>query len=481
MMKKLLLACAVCSILSFSFFFSSPMINPVYATETPKNYVITFQENTSQAAMEAALQAKNLQASKMFGDLGMAVVKTTNETAVQELKQNPSVIAVELEATVSIPQPLVAQSATSPEVSSLSTPPSFTDPLYASLQWHIRRVRADKAWEQGYTASHDTVVGIVDTGIASNHPELGPNIVYEKCFTSFQPTCDPYPQFPGAGTHGTAMAGIVGSLINGVGVIGVSPNVGLANLNVSEIGPDGIPTVFDSSIWAAIQDAADHHFDVLNFSFEEILQKPLSEEDQQRVQNWRRVVKRAHKKGVTMIASAGNDGIDLSDTDVISVPCELPEVYCAGATNIRPQPTFPQVGFFDEAAFYTNYGKKAVDIAAPGGDCGGPDFQTCVTTPDPRYFVWTTSVAADAVCALTHSCPTAFTASIGTSFSAPHTAGVAALIIDIYKHETGHRLKPDQVEKILTKSAEDLPDIPQLGAGMVNAEEAVEKVLDLIH
>lgn len=451
-------------------FFYLGTASPVFATQQQR-YVVTFDEGTSGSVMQTVLEEKNFQATQLFEDFSFAIVTTDNETGIMALEEEQDVESVDVDHTLRIPQLEVSVDTPSQE--------AITDPIYLQSQWHIRRIYADLVWNLGYKGSHDTIVGVIDTGIASNHPDLASNIVYQKCFTS-QPSCDPYPQFPSniGGGHGTVVAGVIGSAINGVGVVGVAPEVGLANYNVSEM-IDGVPTVLDSSVWAAIHDATQQHIDVLNFSFAEVMQKPLSKEDKKRVNNWKRVLSRAHARGVTLVGAPGNDGLDLNDLDIISVPCELPHVICAAATNIRPQPIFPQEGFVDEAAFYTSYGDRAVDLAAPGGDCGGPDINTCITAPDPRYFIWTTSVAPNATCAVTHDCPVSYTASIGTSFSAPHTAGVAALIIDTYKERTGRDLRPSQVERIMTRTADPLPAYPQLGAGVVNAYAAIQRVMQM--
>ncbi len=449
----------------------------VAASNTVQSYVVTFKDGTSVNAMDTTLQQYGLQSQSVIDDSSIAVVKTTNDTAIAQLKTNVQVDSVTVEGSMNIQQFNVYSNDYQ-----LPTPLPVTDPIYTTFQWGIRSIYADKSWDMGYKASHNTVVGIIDTGIASNHTDLGPNIVYQKCFTSFQTTCNPYPQIPSAlsGNHGTLMAGVLGAVIDGVGAVGVAPQVGIANYNVSEFDASGNPTVFDSSIWAAINDAAKHHFNAVSLSEGEVLSLPLSATDQATVDNWQRVVDKATKKGVVVVASAGNFGLNMDDPSILVVPCELKNVLCVGATNIRPQPVFPQVGAVQAATFYTDYGSK-VDFATPGGDCGGPDFNTCLTAPDPRYFIWSTNVAIDPTCALTENCPTSYSASIGTSFSAPEAAGVAALVMDTYKQKTHHDLSVEEVGRILSKTADPLPATPDLGAGILNAENAVKETLRIAH
>jgi subtilisin family serine protease len=146
-------------------------------------------------------------------------------------------------------------------------------------------------------------------------------------------------------------------------------------------------------------------------------------------------------------------------------------VLCAGATGIRPEPIFPQPGYWDVRAFYSNYGASALSLAGPGGDLG-PDYPFGF---DFNYLVWGTSVevnATDPPCWETANCPVGYIASGGTSAAAPHVAGVAALVIDAIYGATGVKPSPDEVRDILLHTAEPI-DLPELGAGMVDANAAL--------
>jgi lantibiotic leader peptide-processing serine protease len=68
----------------------------------------------------------------------------------------------------------------------------------------------------------------------------------------------------------------------------------------------------------------------------------------------------ARQNGVLPIAALGNNGADLSDGklfgDIVEVPGELPGVVGVSAT-----------GYFNQKAFYSNYGVGKTDVSAPGG------------------------------------------------------------------------------------------------------------------
>jgi subtilisin family serine protease len=99
-------------------------------------------------------------------------------------------------------------------------PAAFWDEL-----WGIARVHAPAAWERGVTGSLDTVVAVIDTGIAWNHPDLADRIVHTACFAV---TIDPCIDYPWLSFHGTHVAGTVAATFGG-GVVGVGPELGLAS------------------------------------------------------------------------------------------------------------------------------------------------------------------------------------------------------------------------------------------------------------
>jgi len=134
-------------------------------------------------------------------------------------------------------------------------------------------VGADQAWEVT-TGSHDTVVAVLDTGIAYNHPDLAPNVVYNACYTVYNP-CLSYPSLH---YHGTHVAGTVAAAFGGGRAVGVGPNLGLANYNVFELTAAGL-NAYDEAIWEAMLDVAERGFDVINMSLGGYIVRSDSPED----------------------------------------------------------------------------------------------------------------------------------------------------------------------------------------------------------
>ena len=207
---------------------------------------------------------------------------------------------------------------------------------------------------------------------------------------------------PGA-FHGTHVAGIIaGTRKNGIGMDGVADNVRIMSVRCV---PDGDER--DKDIANAIRYAVDNGAVILNMSFGKRYSPGKKAVDD--------AVKYAESKGVLLIHAAGNSSDDIDD--ITHFPCKKFE-------NGKEASNFIDVGALswkpdDEiAAPFSNYGKKTVDVFAPGVDIYS-------TVPEGKY--------KDAS---------------GTSMAAPVVAGVAAVLKSYFPE-----LTPKQLKKIITKSS----------------------------
>ncbi len=188
----------------------------------------------------------------------------------------------------------------------------------------------------------DIIVAVVDTGIQGDHPFLKNNIhvpgrkVTSNYFgvdfsedkLSFTPV--------DAHGHGTHVAGIVKSVFPEVKILA------LKYYNPKSSGQANLEATIK-----ALQYAVDQNVDVINYSgggpeasVEEL-----------------RVLRAAEKKGILIIAAAGNERSNIDEKRNAYYPASY------GLSNIIT------VGAHDDGLNIipsSNYGKKSVDIAAPG-------------------------------------------------------------------------------------------------------------------
>lgn len=210
--------------------------------------------------------------------------------------------------------------------------------------------------------------------------------------------------------HGTMCAGIIAAEINNS--IGIA---GLAQVRImAEKGLDKDGSGYDDWLANAIIHATDQGADIISMSWGGYYYSKLIHD----------AIKYAYSKGVLLIAAAGNE-----HTSAKSYPAALDEVIAVSATNEN-----------DLLAIFSNYGDW-VELAAPGVN------------------IFTTSLGGD------------YISVDGTSFSAPHVAGVAALIWSYFPNKTR-----DWVRLRLRYTVDDL-GVPgfdvKYGYGRVNAEKAV--------
>ncbi len=239
--------------------------------------------------------------------------------------------------------------------------------------------------------------------------------------------------------HGTHVAGIIAAdRRNEKGMRGIADNV---KIMVLRAVPDGDER--DKDIANAIIYAVNNGASVINMSFGKGLSPDKSVVDE--------AVRYAEKRGVLIIHAAGNDGSDNDQSPNFPNP-----VY----ENGRSAKLWIEVGASSDgrgqslAASFSNYGKKSVDVFAPGVDIYS-------TIPGGGY-----------------------KANSGTSMAAPAVTGVAALLMSYFPD-----LRPADIRDILVQSVRrfDGLEVTRPGSsdpaslaalcrsgGVVNAMEAVK-------
>ena len=397
--------------------------------------------------------------------IGVGVVSDLSPAAAAILAADADIRAVEPDVTFQ----LAGEALPGDDVADIT---AETLPTAATLylrQWNMRAIGADKAWDAGLLGSPDVLVVILDTGIDYSHPELQ-GLVDLSRSKSFVPEEDSVVQrlYPGRNPvtdlfwHGTAMAATVAS--NAKLLAGVTQHVTLLAVKVA----DRFAVTRMSAGLAGILYAADQGADVMNVSGGVNFDKS---ENPGLIAAYLRALNYAWRKGVLVVGVAGNDTLDRDhDRDRVGLPCEAPHAICASATG--PTVAHSINGPWDDVdatALYTSYGRSVVSVAAPGGQrfTNTRVWVPCLTTPSP---------ASPAACRVASMCPkpslgTCLNQGIGTSFSASHTTGLAALLVQ----QLGHG-NPAQIRERILQSADDLGEPgtdPYYGKGRINIARAL--------
>jgi lantibiotic leader peptide-processing serine protease len=281
--------------------------------------------------------------------------------------------------------------------------------FFAEFQWNMRVTRASDVWKLNDGHGAGTTVCDLDTGVDPTHLDLNGKVDLGVS-TSMVVT---EPDIIDRNGHGTFVSSQIAG--NGIGMASVAPQATLCQVKVLDQTGSGLL----SDAIAGVIYAADAKADVINMSFGAYftLEDP---EFKQITQDFQRAVNYAHRKGVTLVASAGNgdslgNGIDLAtdQRSLFQLPAELDNVISVGATAPHAQ----AVGTFDDLATYSNYGFPGVDVFAPGGDfTEGSVIEDLILGACSSY--------SDPACADGNS----YSIGAGTSFAAPIVAGEAAVI-----------------------------------------------------
>jgi subtilisin family serine protease len=268
-----------------------------------------------------------------------------------------------------------------------------------AAQYELAKLRLPQAHA---LAKGDKVpVAVIDSGIDANHPELA-GAVAESYDTLTAPMA-PH-------KHGTAIAGLIAAHGKLMGAAPGAPILAIRAFDGTGASAEG--TTFN--ILKGLDWAAAHGARVINMSFAGPSDPAIH-----------RSLAAAHKKGIVLVAAAGNAGPKSPPL----YPAADPNVIAVTATDAEDK-LFPQ----------SNRGRY-IAVAAPGA-------QILVAIPDSGYEV-----------------------ASGTSYSAAEVSGIVALML-----ERNRDLTPDKVRDILLATAKDLGlkgrDI-LFGAGLADAYGAL--------
>jgi RHS repeat-associated protein len=310
---------------------------------------VTEQNKNAVAHSRGARRARKLRGDSQIEKLEAQAGEDVQALAAQ-LQLNPSVELAE-------PNYLVKQDQTTPQ-----------DPRF-SEQWALKNtgqgggaagadISASPAWATT-TGSATTIIAVVDSGVDFTHPDLKNNRWKNSSETQNDRdddrdgfTDDLYgwdwvternvigdPQ-----GHGTAVAGVISAEgNNGQGVSGVMWRAGLMSLRV--LDATGTGDVADAV--EAIDYAVAHGAQAINLSWGTDAESLFL----------RDAIERAGRRGVVVVASAGNDGRDLASAPYYPASFNLSNLIAVASTDK-----------FDQLTSWSNWSASGVVVAAPGVD-----------------------------------------------------------------------------------------------------------------
>lgn len=247
-------------------------------------------------------------------------------------------------------------------------------------------INAIKSWTIT-KGSQSTLVGVLDSGIDINHPEIKDNVFVNNRETpnngidddgngyiddangwdflnNDSTVYDSYMQ----DIHGTHVAGIIAASNDEQGICGVAPNVKILPLKFM----DSVEGGYTSDAIEAIEYAQTMGVTIINCSWSGTEMNPAL----------KHVMKHSN---ILFVCSAGNSGVDLKDNPVYPACFNLDNILTVGAIDNQ-----------GNIASFSNYGKD-VDVVAPG-------VNILSIIPENGYLFGG-----------------------GTSAAAPHVTGIAAL------------------------------------------------------
>lgn len=418
------------------------------------DYLIVYKREAIPAGAKGRIADAEGRLVHAYAEIGVAVARSGDGAFRAELlDEDPRVAGVLRADAYSFDAPGASDAFEMQEGDLPNAPASDADAL-SPEQWNLRQIDAPEA--HSITGGSPAVtVADLDSGVDFRHPDLAENIDFLRSANcaSGAPVLDSTgAAWDDAIGHGTFTAGLIAAAANGVGMVGTAPNVKLAAIKIST----DAGTVLWPAVVCGLVHAGRTHMDVANNSYAVDPSRFFCRNvkaQQLVVIAVQRAVQFARREGVTVVASSGNENIDLAHpptgNECVRVPTELPGVVTVSA-----------VGDARQKAFYSNYGVAEIDLAAPGGD---PVQPTGVTPFGTIVSTWPAAGAG-----MTRVRPVAlpgggfayYRYDFGTSFAAPHVAGVAALVVsrfgDLQNPENG-KMRPGRVEAILEQTADRIP------------------------
>ncbi|PEJ59095.1 hypothetical protein CN692_06345 [Bacillus sp. AFS002410] len=326
--------------------------------------IVKYKKHVTSAAISTFQKKYSLKSSKKFKSLNAEVVKIPSGESTSEyitkLKKDQNVESV---------QPNYKYFA-----SDINSAPNYYDQLWGldnkgqtingSTGVEHMDVDAPEGWKKYSAKLSEVVVGVIDTGVDINHPDLAgkiwtnkkeiPNNGIDDDHNGYIDDVHGWDFYNDDNTvydaldgdeHGTHVSGTIAAALEGAstddnkGVVGVAPNVKILPLKF--IGPFGGSS---ADAIEAIEYAKNMGVKITNNSWTGYDYDPLLQEA---IEN----------SNSLFVAAAGNDGMDVEEGGAYPAGFESSNILSVAAVDNK-----------GKLADFSNYGADSVDVAAPGVD-----------------------------------------------------------------------------------------------------------------
>jgi subtilisin family serine protease len=299
-------------------------------------------------------------------------------------------------------------------------------------------------------------IAIIDSGVDQTHPDIAPHLALnmtEVDQSAYPSACDDGTPQDQQG-HGTWTASLAAGAIGpGTGqVIGVAPEATILNIKVLQRMPAAIAGESNlasqceageasgllSWVMQGIEDAITNRADVISLSIGATADLTTGD-GAGLLAAFNSITYAAAQANIVLVASAGNDGLDLSNPRYVELPAQSRGVLAVVASTnpACAQNTTPGAACAPGPVtlpYYSNFGAPLNALAAPGGSYPAGDdlgisgwVRGACSFGKPNTVDGIPSDAAHSLGCfnLGH---TGYVQAMGTSASAPLAAGVAALL-----------------------------------------------------
>ncbi|UIJ67223.1 S8 family serine peptidase [Bacillus cereus] len=447
--KKLI---AITLSLGLSFFSFGPSLHVQAATKpSVKDSIMqSLEQNTNFTPNEVLVKFKKFDTPENLKQLqnqfSFEVQHTFPLTQIQLIKFHTDVNMKELIQTLN-QSPNIEYA----EPNYIVSPASSSNDSYYNSLWGLKNIgqniqgsvgspnidiNVEEAWTktEGYP---NITIGIIDTGIDINHPDLKNNIwknpdeipgdgidndnngyiddIYGWDFVNNNSSV-----YDGTeDSHGTHVAGTIAAAKNTIGVVGVAPQVKVMSLKF--LGTNG-GTI--SNAIRAVEYAKNKGVTITNNSwggggYSQALYDAIQQSNS------------------LFIAAAGNNGNNADQTPMYPAAYNL--------SNILSVASITNKGSLSS---FSNYGETSVDVAAPGTNI-------LSTLPNNSYGFYS-----------------------GTSMATPHASGVAALIQSAYPS-----FSPTEIKNKMMHTTSPLSTLTNkvVAGGLINAGKALQAYQSILY